>query len=238
MPFFIAILAITVPFSGMGCTTVVPPKVTDATLSPAAPTTTIKLPPPRYSSNVSVEESLLRRRSVREYSGDALTLAEVSQLLWAAQGVTSPPGMRTAPSAGALYPLELYVVAGQVTGLVPGVYKYRPVQHELMTVAEGDNRGQLAEAALGQNSVAQAPMDIVVAAVYQRTMPKYGERGVRYVHIEVGHAAQNVCLQATALGLGTVTVGAFHDDRVKSLLQMPVPEEPLYIIPVGRKRSG
>lgn len=236
--FFSAVLAAIIVSSGVSCAGVVPATGTDARSSTAATVTTTKLPPPRYSSNISIEESLLHRRSIREYSGEALTLADVSQLVWAAQGVTHPSGLRTAPSAGALYPLEVYVVAGQVTGLAPGAYKYRPYQHELLPVSDGDIRRQLAEAALGQDCVAQAAINIVLSAVYQRTTPKYGERGVRYVHIEAGHAAQNICLQATSLGLGAVTVGAFHDDRVKNLLRMPVPEEPLYIISAGRKRPG
>jgi len=233
-----AVLAVIIVSTGASCTGIVPAASTDVRSPAPATATTLKLPPPRHSSNISVEESLLRRRSVREYSEEALTLAEVSQLVWAAQGVTHPSGLRTAPSAGALYPLEVYVIAGRVTGLVPGVYKYRPGQHELLPVSDGDIRRQLAEAALGQDCVAQAAVNIVLSTVYQRTTSKYGERGVRYAHIEAGHAAQNICLQATALGLGAVTVGAFHDDRVKNLLRMPVPEEPLYIIPAGRKRPG
>ena len=197
--------------------------------------TAIKLPEPRYDSDVSIEQSLLQRRSIRSFTGEPLTLGEVSQLLWAAQGITDPRGYRTAPSAGALYPLEVYLVAGDVENLVPGIYKYEPDGHELDLLMDGDKRSELADAALGQSSVATGALAIVFTAVYERTTFKYGERGVRYVHIEVGHAAQNLCLQATAMGLGAVTVGAFHDDEVTEVINLPSEEKPLYIIPVGRK---
>jgi SagB-type dehydrogenase family enzyme len=156
-------------------------------------------------------------------------------LLWAAQGFNDPRGLRTAPSAGALYPLETYLVAGNVQGLAPGVYRYRPDGHKLERLLEGDKRHVLAGAALGQRPVSEGAVDIVFTAVYSRTTGKYGERGVRYVHIEVGHAGQNLCLQATALGLGAVTVGAFVDELVAKALNLPQNEQPLYIIPVGRR---
>ncbi len=200
--------------------------------------TVIKLPPPRYESKTSLEQALLKRRSVREYSDAPLLLHELSQLLWAAQGITSRDGLRTAPSAGALYPLEVYVVAGRVEGLPSGVYQYRPRDHELALIVSGDKRRELYEAALQQEWVREGAASLVFSAVYERTTWRYGERGIRYVHMEVGHAAQNVCLQATALDLGTVVVGAFHDDRVKRILHMPDEEQPLYILPVGRRRHG
>ena len=196
----------------------------------------IKLPEPRYESETSVEEALSKRRSIRDYSGENLTLNEVSQLLWAAQGITAPPwGGRTAPSAGALYPLELYVVVGDVEGIDKGVYKYSREEHELEKVKEGDIRAELAEAAGGQECVRDAAIDIVFTAVYERTTRKYGERGIRYVHMEAGHAAQNVYLQAVSLDLGTVVTGAFMDDRVKELVNAGEQEKTLYIMPVGRK---
>ena len=200
-----------------------------------APVSALTLPEPRLKSEVSVEETLLKRRSVREYAELPLTLEEVSQLLWAAQGITTEWGGRTAPSAGALYPLEVYMVAGNVKKLAPGVYKYKPERHELVKVKDGDVRIELAKAALGQTWVREGAIDIVIAAVYERTTKKYGDRGVRYVHLEVGHAAQNIYLQAAALNLGMVTVGAFYDDRVKDVLNMAGNEVPLYVIPVGRK---
>ncbi len=195
----------------------------------------IKLPEPQYDSKVSLEQSLLERRSVRDYTGQPLTLEEASQLLWAAQGITDPAGYRTAPSAGALYPLELYIVAGDVEGLAAGVYRYQPEGHQLVKTLDGDKRAALAQAALEQEWVEEGAAVFVFTAVYERTTGKYGQRGIRYVHMEVGHAAQNLCLQATALGLGAVTIGAFYDKEVGQLLNLPTEEQPLYVIPVGRK---
>ena len=147
---------------------------------------------------------------------------------------TWPGGKRTAPSAGALYPLEVYVVVGKVDGLPPAIYKYKPPTHQLITVSSGDRREQLATAALGQRWIQGAPLVIVVGAVYKRTEVKYGERAARYVHIEAGHAVENVCLQAVALELGTTVVGAFKDEDVKKVVGMPEEEQPLLIVPVGR----
>lgn len=183
---------------------------------------------------MSVEAALLQRHSVREYSGDPLTLVELSQLLWAAQGVTHSRGMRTAPSAGALYPLELYVIVGRVDGLEKGLYRYRIGDHDLQEVSREDLQDELTAAALGQDCVADAAAVIVIAGVVERSAVKYGERALRYVHMEVGAVAENVYLQATALGLGTVYVGAFRDARVKQVLRMPEAEEPYAILPVGR----
>ena len=194
----------------------------------------IVLPEPLDSGEISVEEALLERRSIRNYKDEALTLAEISQLLWAAQGITDPGGYRTAPSAGALYPLEVYVVTGNVEGLQAGIYKYRPQGHELEKVAGGDVRAELCAAALDQEFIEDGAAVLVFAAVYERTTRKYGERGVRYVHMEVGHAAQNVYLQAGSLGLGTVVVGAFDDDGVEKLVQMEDDERAVCIMPVGR----
>ena len=195
---------------------------------------TVDLPQPRLRGVASLEESLHERRSVREYSEAPMTLEEVSQLLWAGQGLTSDRGGRTAPSAGALYPMELYLVAGNVSGLPPGVYKYQPVENRLAIIKEGDLRESLARAAANQTWMKDGAVEIVVAAVQERTTVKYGERGVRYVYIEAGHVAQNVLLQATAMDLGAVPVGAFYEDQVIELLDMPENEAPLYIIPVGR----
>jgi SagB-type dehydrogenase family enzyme len=196
----------------------------------------LRLPAPQRDGKVSLERCLATRRSVRAYRDDALKLAELSQLLWAAQGITGGERLRTAPSAGALYPLEVYVLAGSVEGLAAGIYKYRPERHELVRVAQEDRRRALAEAALGQQFIAQAPAVFVIAGVYERTARRYGDRAPRYVHIEVGHAGQNICLQAVALGLGSVTVGAFRDPEVKRVVGLADDESPLYIIPVGRPR--
>jgi len=194
----------------------------------------IDLSPPEYTGQMSLEESLLQRRSIRDYSDHLLSLEEVSQLLWAAQGVTTDWGGRTAPSAGGLYPLEVYAAVGNVKGLPAGVYRYDPREHQLALLISGDIREQLAMAALDQEWVIDAAVDLVITVVYQRTTRKYGERGIRYVHMEAGHAAQNICLQATSLGLGAVSIGAFHDEGVRSSMRLPEGEEPLYIISVGR----
>jgi SagB-type dehydrogenase family enzyme len=196
---------------------------------------TIKLPEPRLTSNTSIEEALLKRRSIRTYKDVPASVAELSQILWAGQGITDRRGLRTAPSAGALYPLEIYVIAGNVRDLPAGVYQYRPNNHELARIVSGDKRSELSSAALGQRPIKTAAAVIVISAVYERTTGKYGERGIRYADMEAGHAAQNITLQAVALNLGSVMVGAFEDNEVKKIMQMAEREQPLYIIPVGRK---
>jgi len=233
----LGILALTILLSlGCACTS---PEPTLSPTTPPTPTpaavTTVQLPEPRLKSEVSLEEALLKRRSIREYANLPLTLEDVSQLLWAAQGITAEWGGRTAPSAGALYPLEVYLAVGNVENLAAGVYKYKPERHELVKVRDDDVREELAKAALGQNWVKEAAIDIVIAAVYERTTKKYGDRGVTYTHMEAGHAAQNIYLQAATLDLGMVTIGAFYDEQVKDILGMPKNETPLYVIPVGKK---
>ena len=200
------------------------------------PSSRIVLPEPVFEGKVSTEKALQKRRSVRDYEDNPLTLQEVSQLLWAAQGITGPYGMRTAPSAGALYPLEVYLVAGRVNEIPAGIYKYRPRGHELVKIAEGDKRYNLYLAALEQEAVNDGAAALVIAAVYKRTTIKYRERGIRYVHMEVGSVAQNIYLQATSLNLGTVFVGAFDDESVKKIMAMPEDEEPLAILPLGRMK--
>jgi len=195
----------------------------------------IGLPEPRFDSDMSIEKGLLQRRSIRSFAEESLTLQELAQMMWAAQGVTDIRGLRTAPSAGATYPLELYAVTGEVDELGPGVYRYDPDEHRLLKTMEGDRRAQLADAALGQRFVEEAAVVFVLTAVYERTTIRYGDRGVRYVHMEAGHAAQNVYLQATSMGLATVVVGAFVDERVAEILGLPENEQPLYIMPVGRR---
>ncbi len=197
--------------------------------------TRIELPRPQTTGTVSVEEALQSRRSVREFARQALTLDELSQLLWAAQGI-SQGRFRTTPSAGALYPLEVAVAVRNVEGLEAGVYRYDPATHDLTVVRSGNVLRSLARAAIGQAWVEGGAIALVFAAVYDRTTTKYGERGSRYVHMEAGHAAQNVYLQAEAMGLGTVVVGAFRGGAVKDLLQLESDEEPLTIMPVGRPR--
>ncbi|MHC1571520.1 MAG: SagB/ThcOx family dehydrogenase [Methanosarcinales archaeon] len=194
-----------------------------------------KLPEPRYDSHTSVEEALLKRRSVREYKDEPLTLTELSQLLWATQGITDPiRSFRTAPSAGALYPLEEYVAVSNVKGVTKGVYKYKPHEHELVKIKDGNARDELTAAALGQTCVRESAIVIVLSAVYERTTQRYGDRGIRYVQMEAGHAAQNLYLQALSLNLGTVVVGALKDQEVRKILKMPDEEYPLYLMPVGK----
>ena len=196
---------------------------------------TVDLPQPRYESSVSVEQALRERRSVRTYRDDALSLNDVSQILWAAQGITHERGLRTAPSGGALYPLELYLFVGNVDGLDRGIYNYRPQGHQLVRVQDGDRRSDLCDATLNQTYVKDAPAAFVFTAIYERITKKYGDRGIRYAHMEAGHAAQNVYLQAGALNLNTVVVGAFQDDEVKKVLELDSNENPLYIMPLGKK---
>ena len=195
----------------------------------------IDLPEPVQTGQYSLGQLLHERRSLREYSSEALSLSDVGQLLWAAQGITDPRGYRTAPSAGALYPLELYLVAGNVKGLDAGVYHYQIRKHRLIQHLSGDKRKMLGRAALMQTWLAQAPAVIVFSADYKRTSIKYGKRSKRYVHMEVGHAAQNLFLQAEDLGLGTVVVGAFFDEAVADLLQLPSKFKPLVLMPVGQE---
>ncbi len=224
------VFMLAVPFILTGC---VPPEGPSNNALPE--NARLTLPEPETDSDYSLEQALQERRSVRSYTEEPLTLAEVSQLLWAAQGITEPSSeFRAAPSAGATYPLETYLVTGNVEDLSSGVYRYDPVEHELIKVLGEDVMGELASAALGQSWVREAGANIVFTAVYERTTQRYGDRGERYVHMEAGHASQNVYLQATALQLGTVTIGAFYDEQVRDILQLPQNEEPLYIMPVGK----
>jgi len=197
----------------------------------------VDLPEPDRTGPVPVEEALEDRRSVRSYSDEPLELADVGQLLWAAQGITDRSGgLRAAPSAGALYPLELYLMSGTVDGLPEGIYHYSPERHTLERVEAGDRRSRLARAALGQRWVGDAGAVLVFTAVYARTARKYGSRARRYVHMEVGAAVENVYLQATARELATVVVGAFRDGEVREVLGLPEDHAPLALMPVGRPR--
>jgi len=201
----------------------------------AEPNEPIKLPKPELTGKQSIEKLLQQRRSVRAYQKSSLNLTEVGQLLWSAQGVSSARGLRTAPSAGALYPLQLFVVVGDVNELAPGIYQYRPEEHSLLKTTNGDSRKSLQKTALDQSCIGDAAIIFVFTAIYQRTTWKYGKRGVRYVHMEVGHAGQNLFLQAEALHLGTVVVGAFDDDEVREVLNLDSDIQPLSLMPVGRK---
>ena len=195
----------------------------------------VKLPPPAYQGKMSVEEALKKRRTVRQFANRSLDLAQVSQLLWGADGKSDPRGLRTAPSAGATYPLEIHLVVGErgVATLAPGLYRYRPDSHTLELTQTGDLRAPVVRASLHQTWMAEAPVMVIFAAEYRRCMARYGERGVRYTHMEVGHAGQNLFLQAEALGLACGIVGAFEDRDLREVLHLPQHHEPLLIMPVG-----
>jgi SagB-type dehydrogenase family enzyme len=182
---------------------------------------------PVTKGQVSLEETLKTRKSIRHFTDTPLTREEISQLLWAGQGITRRWGGRTAPSAGALYPLELFIA------LPEGIFHYNPNGHSLILHVNQNVLTALSRAALGQGCVRDAPAVIVIAAVYERLETKYGSRAERYAKIEVGHAAQNILLQAVSLGLGAVPVGAYYDEKVKKVLKLPPYHEPLYLIPVG-----
>jgi SagB-type dehydrogenase family enzyme len=189
----------------------------------------INLPSPRLKGDMSLEEAIAKRRSIRSYSPTPLTLEEISQLLWAAQGITEPNrGLRTAPSAGATYPYEVYIVTNE------GVFHYIPKGHKLEKIKDGNIREDLTASAMGQASVRDAGAVFILSAIYERTA-RYGERAKLFVHLEGGHIAQNILLQAVALKLGSVPVGAFNPERVKEVTGIPEGEV-VYLIPVGHPR--
>ena len=194
----------------------------------------IKLPDPGLD-RVSVSEALYERTSRRNFTPEGLDLNQVGSLLWAAGGVGvdgASGATRTAPSAGGTYPLDIYLVTGIKTeGIIVGVYHYDHESHALVPVAAGDRREQLAASALGQDFIAEAPVNIVLVAHYERTTGRYGDRGERYVHMDAGYASQNVYLMAEELGLGTVAVGAFDDAGIAAILETT--GAPLKIMPVG-----
>jgi SagB-type dehydrogenase family enzyme len=194
----------------------------------------IRLPKPKLQGDISLDQALVGRRSVRDFVREAVKLQQVSQVLWAAQGETSRDGGRTAPSAGAVYPLETFLVACDVKGLEAGVYHYRSHGHELVRVAGEVERQRLAQAAEEQLWVSDAAIVIVLCGVYGRMTRKYGEIGRVYVHMEAGHVVQSVSLEAVALGLGSTVVGAFHEESVRRILRAPKRRVPLCLIPVGK----
>lgn len=197
----------------------------------------ICLPPPSQKGDISLEEAIARRRSIREFTSEPISQLQLSQLLWAAQGITdSSWKYRSVPSAGATYPLEIFVACGinGVEEIGEGIYHYNINNHSLTLHHKGDIRLELAKAALNQEFIYQAPVNIVICALYERTLLGYGSRGEKYVHMEVGHTGQNVYLQATTLGLATVAIGAFNDEQVRKVLRLDKQYKPLYIMPVGR----
>ncbi len=196
---------------------------------------TIKLPEPEYDSATSIEHAFLNRRSERSYAERPLALGEISQLLWAAQGITGRHGFRTAPSAGALYPLEVFLAAGEVQGLDSGIYKYIPEVHALKQKVAGDKREKLWAEGLRQPAIKRAPAVFVFTAVFERTMKKYGPRGRQYALMEAGHAAQNLCLQTVGMDMAAVPIGAFDETGVVNVLELDRDTTPLYLLPVGKK---
>jgi SagB-type dehydrogenase family enzyme len=199
----------------------------------------ITLPQPAFKGGMSLEEALHARRTIRSFAPTPLSVSQLSQLLWATYGISDPRReIRTAPSAGALYPLDCYLAVGDegVKGLEGVVYQYLPFPHALEVLASGDKRRAVARASLGQMWMAEAPFMVIITAEYKRITGKYGERGVRYAHMEVGHAGENLFLQAVALGLGAGIVGAFDDDAVTDAVGLPPGHEPLLICPVGYPR--
>ncbi len=193
----------------------------------------IVLPLPLQTDSASLQDCIRQRRSVRSFRDRNLTMDDLSRLLWAAQGITEADGRRSVPSAGALYPLELYSVIGRVTGMALGVYRYLATSNEMTLIAHGFQREKLAEAARGQDWIATAAAVVCIAAVFARTTARYGARGRGYVYMEAGHAAQNLMLQAVELGLGTTMVGAFDDEAVADALHLSPDETPLCLLPVG-----
>lgn len=190
----------------------------------------INLPVPKTDGRISLEQTLLKRRSVRKYAQKELTLEQISQLCWAAQGITARRGrigFRTAPSAGALYPMSLYLLKKD------GYYKYIPETHSLKLISKENLLEDLTEAALGQPYIKKAPVTFVISGDYAKCAKRYRDRAPLFVHVETGHIGQNIHLQAVALGLGSVPIGAFRDEDVKDVLGLPDNEAPLYIIPVG-----
>ena len=203
------------------------------------------LPEPVLNGEMSVERALANRRSRRDFTDEGLTQRELSQILWAAYGVTLPVpnrpalrgGLRTAPSAGAMFPFEIYVVVGNVEGIEAGVYLYDSERHRLVRTIIGDVREELDSASWNQEMVKTAPITVVYTAVFSRMTGRYGARGrERYVCMDLGHSAQNIYLMVEALGLGTCAIGAFQDESVSRVLRLPQEEEPLYLMPVGRNR--
>lgn len=195
----------------------------------------VSLPPAALTSGVPLETCLRKRRTNRAFSDARLMQSEVSQLLWAAQGISGLGGLRTCPSAGALYPLECYLVVANVDGLRPGVYRYDPDRHLLVLTAAGGRNEKLIECCLDQECAGEGAVSIIVTGAYKKMTAKFGERGIRLAHMEAGHAAQNVCLQATALGLGVIAMGVFDDAALAAALELPESHQPLYVIIAGRK---
>jgi len=198
-------------------------------------TKTVILPKPDLSGTMSIEQTLQKRRSIRSYSDEPLTLQEISQLAWSAQGISDESsGFRTAPSAGATFPMEIYLLVTGLADVADGVYRYNYKEHTLENKINGDMRQNLFEVSLRQPSITNAPVVMVITGVLERTEQRYGQRALRYVYMEAGHVAQNVYLQGVALDVGTVVIGAFQDEGVSRVMELEDGEHPLYIMPLGK----
>jgi SagB-type dehydrogenase family enzyme len=194
----------------------------------------ISLPRVKFTGKTSVEEALYKRRSIRHFLDKTISLPEISRVLWAAQGINAKYGKRTAPSAGATYPLEIYLNVSNVESLSPGIYRYYMAKHALYKLIQEDQKSAFTSAALGQSFIEQAAAIIIITAIFERTTNRYGKRGIQYIHQEAGAAAQNIHLQVVSLNIGTVMVGAFHEDRVKEIMNFPANEQPLLLMPLGK----
>ena len=202
----------------------------------AAPASLVALPKPDTTGRIPLEQAIARRRSVREYAPGALTLTEASQLMWVAQGITGPAGKRATPSARAVYPLQVWLVANDVTGLAPGIYRYEPKEHALALVTPGDPRASVAAAARGQASIQHAAAVVAVAGDSALAAAKFGGNAARWLGMEAGFVVQDVYLEATVLGLGTVMVGGFDESAAGRALGLPPGWEALALMPVGRRK--
>ena len=217
--------------------------VKSGTVSSRAVSGTINLPNPQISTNVSVENAIQNRHSIRQYTNESLSLQDVSQLLWASQGITDTTRkFRAAPSAGHTYPLELYIMIGKggVNGLEEGLYHYDPQNHRLEKTLQGDLRADFSKAAHGQQWVNDAPVNIIITGVYGKMINKYKDEklSTRFVDMEAGHVGENIYLEVEARNLATVAIGSFYEDQVIKLLHLPANETPLYIFPVGHSAIG
>ncbi len=198
---------------------------------------TIALPEFRTAGDVSIEESMQKRRSIREYSDAPLTLDDIGQLAWSAQGITDPVrNYRTAPSAGATFPVEIYFILTKVPDAADGLYRYQNENHSLQKIRDGDLRPDLYNVALQQDAITNAPVAMVITGVLSRIEPRYRDRALRYMYMEAGHVAQNVYLQSVPLSIGTVVIGAFEDNGVRDVLGLDEGEYPMYIMPLGKRR--
>jgi SagB-type dehydrogenase family enzyme len=199
----------------------------------------IPLPPPHLDGGPSLWKALRERRSIRDYSPAPLSLKDLSALLWATQGITEKafaPWYRTAPSAGALHPIDTYLVVNRVEGMEPGIYFFEVVEFSLILRREGDFSGPIARAALDQEIAQSAAVVFVWVAVIQRSRQKYRQRAYRYIYLDCGHIAQNLYLAATALGLGCCGIAAIFDDEVNDLVGVDGQEETaIYLATVGKK---